>query len=134
MLATALAVTPDAYGIQFQRENYKKVAADPAYWPTIWSKVNSIQWNGFSREELASIKAPFLIALGDHDFVRLDHAIETFQLIPRAQLAVIPDAGHFVLNSEQQRVMPAIEAFLDGPMARVPFATTETGYHPGVTR
>ena len=82
----------------------------------------------------ASINVPFLIALGDNDFVRLDHAIETFQLIPRAQLAVIPDAGHFVLNSEQQRVMPAIEAFLDGPMSRVPFATTETGYHPGVTR
>jgi pimeloyl-ACP methyl ester carboxylesterase len=109
MLATQLSLTPDASGIQFQRENYKKVAPDPSYWPTIWSKAFSIQWSGFSREELTSLKAPVLIAVGDHDFVRLDHVLETFQLIPNAELAVIPDAGHFVLNAEQQKVLPAIE-------------------------
>jgi pimeloyl-ACP methyl ester carboxylesterase len=81
-----------------------------------------------------STQPPVLIAVGDHDFVRLDHVLETFQLIPNAELAVIPDAGHFVLNAEQQKVLPAIEAFLDAPMTKVPFATTKTGYHPGETR
>jgi pimeloyl-ACP methyl ester carboxylesterase len=134
MLATQLSLSAGAYGMQFQRENYKKVAPDPEYWPTIWGKVFSTQWGGLSGAELASIQAPFLIAVGDHDFVRLDHAVETFRTIPNAELAVIPDAGHFVLNAQPEKVMPAIEAFLDAPAVKIPFATTQTGYHPGETR
>jgi pimeloyl-ACP methyl ester carboxylesterase len=134
MLATNLSLTPDARGMQFQRENYTKVAPDPSYWPTIWSKVNSIQWGGFSPEELTSLKAPVLIAVGDHDFVRLDHAVATFQRIANAELAVIPDAGHLVLNADQRKVVPAIKAFLDAPATEIPFATTQSGYHPGETR
>jgi pimeloyl-ACP methyl ester carboxylesterase len=134
MLRTAHPPTPDSKGIQFQRENYKRVAPDPGYWPKIWGKVCSIQWGGFSNEELASIKAPVLIALGDHDFVRLEHAFETFKLIPNAELAVIPDAGHFALFSEQKRVIPVVENFLEKPEKKIPIATAETGYHPGETR
>ncbi len=134
VLRTDPAPTPDSRGIQFQRENYKKVAPDPDYWPKIWGKVGSNQWGGFSNEELASIKAPVLIALGDHDFVRLEHALETFKLIPNAELAVIPDAGHFALFSEQKRVIPVVENFLQKPEKRSPFATAETGYHPAETR
>jgi len=126
--------TADSRYIQFQRENYKKVAPDPDYWPKIFDKVGSIQWGGFSKEELASIKAPILIVLGDHDFVRLEHAVETFKLIPNAELAVIPDASHFVLFSEQERVIPVVKHFLEKPEKRIPLATAGTGYHPGETR
>ena len=125
---------PGSRGIQFQRENYQRVAPDPAYWPTIWSKVGSQHWNGFTPEELSSIKAPTLIAVGDHDFVRLDHVLKVFQTIPNAELAVIPDAGHFVLHSDQDKVIPAIATFLDSPRPTLPFATADTGYHPGETR
>jgi pimeloyl-ACP methyl ester carboxylesterase len=41
VLRPNLAPTPDSRGIQFQRENYKKVAPDPDYWPKIWGKVLS---------------------------------------------------------------------------------------------
>ena len=64
--------TPESRSFQFQREHYKKVAPDPEYWPQLWNKVFRLQWNGFSKEELASIQSPVLIALGDHDFVRLE--------------------------------------------------------------
>jgi pimeloyl-ACP methyl ester carboxylesterase len=134
MLRFSVAPTPDARSFQFQRESYKKVAPDPDYWPKFWGKVCSIQWGGFSNEELASIKAPVLIAVGDNDFVRLEHAVETFKLIPNAELAVIPDAGHFVLFSEQEKVIPVVENFLEKPEKKVPIATAETGYHPGETR
>jgi pimeloyl-ACP methyl ester carboxylesterase len=107
------------------------VAPDPDYWPTFWGKVCSIQWGGFSNEELASITAPVLIAVGDHDFVRLEHALETFELIPNAELAVIPDTGHFALFSEQNSVIPVVEKFLEKPEKKIPIATAETGYHPG---
>lgn len=134
ILRPSFAPTPDSRGIQFQRENYKKVAPDPDSWPKIWEKVFNIQWGGFSKEELATIKAPVLIALGDHDFVRLEHAIETFKLIPDAELAVIPDAGHFALFSEQERVIQVVKDFLEKTGKKIPFATAETGYHPGETR
>ena len=126
--------TADSRNIQFQRENYKKVAPDPNYWPKIFDKLGSIQWEGFSNEELASIKAPILILLGDYDFVRLEHAVETVKLIPNAELAVIPSASHFVLFSEQERVIPIVKHFLEKPEKSIPLATAKTGYHPCETR
>ena len=126
--------TADSRNIQFQRENYKKVAPDPNYWPKIFDKVGCIEWGGFSKEELASIKVPVLVVLGDHDFVRLEHAVESFKHIPHAELAVIPDAGHFTLFSEPERVIPVVKHFLEKPAKRIPLATAGTGYHPGETR
>jgi pimeloyl-ACP methyl ester carboxylesterase len=120
--------------IEFQREKYKKVAPDPDYWPKIFDKVGNIRWEGFSKEELASIRAAILIVVGDHDFVRLEHAVETFKLIPNAELAVIPSASHFVLFSEQERVIPVVKHFLEKPEKRIPLATGGTGYQPGETR
>jgi hypothetical protein len=69
-----------------------------------------------------------------HDFVRLEHALETFKLIPNAEPAVIPDGNHFALFSEQKRVIPVVENFLEKPEKKIPFATAGTGYHPGETR
>jgi len=126
--------TAETRDVQFQRENYKRVAPDPNYWPKIHAKVGDIQWRGFSKEELASIKAPMLVIQGDHDFVRLEHSVETVRVIPHAELAVIPDASHFALSSEQERVIPIIKHFLDKPAKQLPLATANVGYHPGETR
>jgi pimeloyl-ACP methyl ester carboxylesterase len=126
--------TPDSRCFRFQRDNYQKVAPDPAYWSTFWERGGRIQWNGFSDEDLASLRAPVLIALGDHDFVRVEHAVAAFRRIPNAELAIIPDAGHFALDSEQDRVVPIIEHFLTKPEARLPLATAGLGYRPGETR
>jgi len=126
--------TAETADIQFQRESYKRVAPDPSYWPRIYDKVAGIQWKGFSKEELASIKVPFLILQGDHDFVRIEHSVETVKLIQHAELAVIPDASHFALSSEQERVIPIIKHFLEQPEKRLPLATASVGYRPGETR
>lgn len=74
------------------------------------------------------------MVLGDHDFVRLEHGLEMFKRISNVELAVIPDAGHFALSSEQERVTPVIRHFLQKPRQRIPIATAEFGYHPGETR
>lgn len=124
----------DSRNIQFQRENYRKVAPHPNYWPTLFDKLGSMRWEGFSKEELASIQSPILILLGDCDFVRVEHALETVKLIPNAELAVIPSASHFALFSEQERVIPIVKHFLEKPEKSIPLATAETGYHPGETR
>lgn len=134
MLRTNQPLTPDSRSFLIQRENYKKLAPDPDYWATFWGKSVSVRWDGFSREELASIKAPVLIAVGDHDFVHVEHAVETLKLIPNAELAVIPDAGHYALFSEPERVIPVVEHFLNKPDTGIPIGTAETGYHAGETR
>lgn len=130
----AVDLSPDAYNFQFPRENYERVAPDPTHWPTLFAKVQRMEWQGFSRDELQSIKAPVLIASGDHDFIPVEHSLEWSRVIPNAQLAVIPDAGHFVLNDDPEKLLPIIATFLDQPTSTVPFATPQTGYHPGVTR
>jgi len=126
--------TAESRNIRFQRESYERVAPDPSSWPKIYDKLARMQWLGFSKAELASIKAPVLIIQGDHDFVRLEHSVEILKQIPRAELAVIPSASHFALSSEPDRVVPIIEHFLEKSDQQLPLATAERGYHPGETR
>ena len=126
--------TAESRNIQFQRENYRRLAPDPDYWGKIYDKLGSIQWSGFSKEELASIKVPTLVIVGDHDFVRVEHTVEGFKAIPGAEFAVVPSASHFVLYSEQGRVIPIVKHFLEKPEKEIPLATAETGYHPRETR
>jgi pimeloyl-ACP methyl ester carboxylesterase len=126
--------TPDARSFDHLRESYKTVAPDPKYWSRMWNKVAELDWQGFTHAQLASITAPVLIVVGDRDFVRVEHALETMKVIPNAKLAVIPDAGHFALYSEHEKVIPIVQEFLEKSDTRIPVATAGMGYHPGETR
>jgi|SRR6516165_4230471 pimeloyl-ACP methyl ester carboxylesterase len=132
--ARASGITPDSEAVRRQRENYQRVAPDPKQWPTLFAKVLDMKWKGFSQDELKTIKVPVLIATGDHDFSPVERYAEWSRMIPNAQLAVIPDASHFVLMSEPEKLLPTVAAFLDAPISKVPLATPKTGYYPGVTR
>lgn len=120
--------------IRFQREQYEKTAPRPEYWPVIYDKVGRIEWPGFSDEELASITIPMLLIVGDRDFVNVSHAADAHRGIPAAELAVIPDAGHFTLFSEPERILPIVRHFLEKPDRRLPVATAPDGYYPGHSR
>jgi pimeloyl-ACP methyl ester carboxylesterase len=137
-MAQFMSLTPDHRSIQFERESYESVAPDPRQWSMLFAKTGMAagMWKGFSRDELTSIKAPVLIAAGDHDVLvpPVEHHLEMSRLIPNAQLAVIPDAGHFVLYEDPEKLLPIVANFLDQPASTVPFATTISGYHPGETR
>jgi pimeloyl-ACP methyl ester carboxylesterase len=132
----AAVITADSDPVKWQREKFKKVAPDPDHWPTLFAKVSKCgeDWKGFSSEELKAIKAPVLIAAGDHDLIPVERCAEWSRMIPAAQLAIIPDASHFVLMSEPEKLLPTVSAFLDAPISKVECATFKTGYYPGVTR
>jgi pimeloyl-ACP methyl ester carboxylesterase len=132
----AAVVTPDSDPVKWEREEYQKVAPDPRQWSTLFSRAlkSGIEWKGFSPDELKAIKAPVLIACGDHDLIPVERCAELSRMIPNAQLAVIPDASHFTLFSEPEKLLPTIAAFLDAPTPKAPLATLKTGYYPGVTR
>ena len=100
------------------KDAYDKVAPDPKHWPTLVAKVKklALEFQGFAREDMKAIKAPVLIAQGDRDGTRPEHAVEMFRLIPNAQLAVFPGADHFLIFQAPEKLLPTVAAFLDAPM------------------
>jgi pimeloyl-ACP methyl ester carboxylesterase len=52
-----------------------------------------------------------LIIIGDTDFVRLEHGVEMKQLLPNAQLAVLPGTKHLQVI-RPDLVLPMVTAFL----------------------
>jgi pimeloyl-ACP methyl ester carboxylesterase len=100
------------------KDPYDKVAPDPKHWPTLVAKIKkmSLEFKGFTRAEMKSIKAPVLVTLGDRDGIRLEHVVEMFHLIPNAQLAVFPGADHFLLWQNPEKLLPTVAAFLNAPI------------------
>jgi pimeloyl-ACP methyl ester carboxylesterase len=126
--------TPDGIAHRFARDHYRRVAPDPDHWPVIWKKVMDIAPYELTREQLASVKNPVLVALGDNDFIRLEHALRAYAALPNAELAVIPDATHFLLFDRPWKLEPILVEFFSAPAERLPFGTIATGYQPGRTR
>jgi pimeloyl-ACP methyl ester carboxylesterase len=119
-LAEFMSLTPDHRSIQFERENYERVAPDPTQWPTLFAKSSRIAWKGLSRDELKSIKASVLIAAGDHDVLvpLVEHHLEMSRLIPHAQLAVIPDVGHSCCTKIPRSCCRSLQTFSINPHPR----------------
>jgi pimeloyl-ACP methyl ester carboxylesterase len=69
--------------------------------------------------DLGSIHVPTLIVVGDHDAVRLEHALDMYQAIPRAQLCVIPGATHGVLLERPDLCNRIVLEFLEERAAHV---------------
>jgi pimeloyl-ACP methyl ester carboxylesterase len=125
---------PDGPAHVYAREQYNRVAPDPDHWPVLWKKLMNLAPEGFTPEQLASLNNRVLIALGDNDFIRLEHALETYRAIPNAELAVIPDATHFLLYDRPWKLEPIVAEFFAAPDVRLPNGTIATGYQPGKTR
>ena len=96
---------------------YDEIAPDPKQWPVVVAKVKKLglTFEGFTREDMKAIKSPVLIALGDRDGVRPEHAVEMFRLIPNAQLALFPGADHFLIFQHPEKLFATVVAFLDAP-------------------
>jgi len=66
---------------------------------------------GWSDEQLRAITAPTLVVIGDHDFVRPQHAVDMQELIPGSQLAVLPDHMHQQVPGSEL-IAPIVSRFL----------------------
>ena len=96
------------------REAYLRVAPDPGHFETFWARVGQAAngFKGWTPGELGSITAGTLLVFGDHDFVRLEHAVQVHALIPGAQLAVLPGATHVGVLRRADLVVPLVNGFL----------------------
>ena len=96
-------------------EGYKKLNPNPDHWPIFFNKIKTMWLTSpnFSKDMLATIKAPTLILTGDRDgFIRLNHTIELYESIPNSQLCVIPGATHGVPSEKPELLNKIIKEFL----------------------
>jgi pimeloyl-ACP methyl ester carboxylesterase len=105
---------PTEEDFRLMREAYARVAPDPGHFDAFWAKTARAAGSlkGWTPGELGSITAPTLLVFGDHDFVRLEHAVQVHGLIPGAQLAVLPGATHVGVLRRADLVVPLVNGFL----------------------
>jgi pimeloyl-ACP methyl ester carboxylesterase len=92
---------------------YAEVAPNPEgffdFVPQVQSEVHD--FDGWTDAQLAGLTMPVLIIIGDTDFVRLEHAVEMKQLLPNAQLAILPGTKHMQVI-RPDLVLPMVTTFL----------------------
>jgi pimeloyl-ACP methyl ester carboxylesterase len=88
-----------------------------------WQRVK--RWNELMLNEphiattdLHKIASPALIIGGDDDVIPLEHLIEIYRNIPKAQLAILPGATHFNHQKQYERYNSIAERFLRQAFAR----------------
>ncbi|HSO86819.1 MAG TPA: alpha/beta hydrolase [Draconibacterium sp.] len=66
-------------------------------------------------DQLNTINVPFLIVVGDHDLIKINHTVELFTNLPKAQLLVVPGASHLVPVEYPELINAAVIKFLKTP-------------------
>jgi pimeloyl-ACP methyl ester carboxylesterase len=99
--------------VQMQQA-YAAVAPDPAHFEAFLQKAQPMiaGFRGWSDEQLRAITAPTLLAIGDTDFVRIEHAAAIHALLPDAQLLVLPGCTHMEVVRRPE-LLSAVRWFLD---------------------
>jgi pimeloyl-ACP methyl ester carboxylesterase len=96
------------------REAYARLAPDPDHFEAFAAKASQAAANmkGWTADQLGGITTATLLVFGDHDFIRLEHAVEVHALIPGAQLAVLPGATHMGVMRRADVILPLVREFL----------------------
>ena len=76
-------------------------------------------------ERLKKIQAPVLVIFGDADYMKFEHIIEIYQNIPKANLFIVPGAGHRTYRLEPDIFNLFCKRFFDNPFKR---PTARDGY------
>jgi pimeloyl-ACP methyl ester carboxylesterase len=106
---------PTADDFEAMQQAYRRVAPDPGHFQEFQARTAGMvgAFAGWTDEQLRAISAPMLILLGDDDFVRVEHGAEMRELIPGAQLAVLPGAVHMDVMRRTDQVLALVVPFLD---------------------
>jgi len=106
---------PTRADFQEMRDAYDAVAPDPAHFDEFAVKLQTLvhEFPGWT-DELRSLRVPTLLIFGDRDFSPLPDVVEMFELLPNAQLAVLPGTTHVGVTRRPGQVLALITPFLDG--------------------
>ncbi|WP_020472836.1 alpha/beta fold hydrolase [Zavarzinella formosa] len=74
------------------KEAYSQINNDPAALLNMFNRdVTRMQtFKDWKQEDIKSIQAPSLVAIGDQDIIRPEHAVEMSRLLPHGRLAILP--------------------------------------------
>lgn len=70
----------------------------PDYWQKLLQQISTMWWTplDYTAKDFQKIIVPTLILMGDRDgLIPIEEAVEMYQLILKAELAIIPNATHF---------------------------------------
>jgi len=91
-----------------------RLPPNPAHFDELAAKTSAMvhEFPGWT-DELRSLRMPTLLIFGDRDFSPLPHVVEMFDLLPDAQLAVLPGTTHVGVTRRPGEVLALITPFLD---------------------
>jgi pimeloyl-ACP methyl ester carboxylesterase len=110
---------------------YAKIAPRPEDWGVLFKKLGEVLSKDYDwSKEVAEIKSPTLLVVGDADAVRPAHAVEFFELLgggkkdagwdgsgmSNARLAILPGTTHYTIFASPEMARAAAE-FLAAPMS-----------------
>jgi len=81
------------------QDAYVKVAPNPQHLPIMHDKcvARMLKFKDWKAKDVAAIRAPTLVMIGDADIVRPEHALDMARKIPKGRLAILPGAhGEFL--------------------------------------
>jgi pimeloyl-ACP methyl ester carboxylesterase len=136
MVATMRATSVEGFAQTPLPEEYRQVAPRPEAWPTVVAKVRELITSDYDwAQDVAALKTPVLLLMGDGDGLRLEHAVEVFGLLgggkgdgdtrglPASALAILPATTHVGwappyhgIMTRMQLLVPIITEFLDAPL------------------
>jgi len=82
------------------KEGYNKVAPDKNHLVVMFEKdvARRLAFKDRTDDELRSVKVPTLVMASDHDVIRTEHTVQMAQLIPGAELVILPGAHGTLLG------------------------------------
>jgi pimeloyl-ACP methyl ester carboxylesterase len=109
--------------VQFLGSAYGEVSPDgEEHFPVVVAKIGELMKNEphVDRTELARIRARSLVMFSDDDLVTLTHAVDMFEALPDAELAIVPGTSHFLTQEKPHLVNALLLDFLTNePVATV---------------
>lgn len=106
---------PTAQDMADMRETYQRLSPHPDNFDEFLQMLShsNADVRGWTDRQLAGITAPTLLVQGDRDFGTIEHAALMLELIPGAQLAVLPGTTHMQVTRRADLLVPMLAAFLD---------------------
>jgi pimeloyl-ACP methyl ester carboxylesterase len=108
---------------------YVDVAPDPDGWRGLVAKVNALDrhFDGWPAEEIAALRAPTMVIVGDSDIATPEHAVELFRLrgggvegdtngLPNSELAILPGTTHLTIVDRADWLASMVTRFLERPV------------------
>ncbi len=129
------SITPDVFKGSPMEAEYLKYSPTPQDFPKLVEKLTKLDTTpqNWPASDIAGIKAPTLIVVGDQDVVTPEHAVEMLRLLgggvpgdigkpaPEDQLAILPNTTHIgVLSTHADAFAKLAKDFIDPPPPPAP--------------